>query len=54
MQLADGYHDHWHDLDDYLDFLYQRLALMYRLLSPNGLYIFILIGMQTRTRVLNS
>jgi DNA modification methylase len=35
-QLADGYHDDWHDLDAYLDFLYQRLALMYRLLSPNG------------------
>jgi site-specific DNA-methyltransferase (adenine-specific) len=35
-ELADGYHDHWHDLDDYLDFLYQRLALMYRLLSPSG------------------
>jgi len=35
-QLADGYRDHWRDLDDYLDFLYQRLALMYRLLSPNG------------------
>jgi site-specific DNA-methyltransferase (adenine-specific) len=35
-QLADGYHDHWRDLDDYLDFLYQRLSLMYRLLSPNG------------------
>lgn len=35
-QLAEGYRDHWHDLDAYLDFLYQRLALMYRLLSPNG------------------
>jgi DNA modification methylase len=35
-QLADGYHDAWHDLDEYLDFLYQRLALIYRLLSPNG------------------
>jgi len=35
-ELADGYHDHWRDLDDYLDFLYQRLALMYSLLSPNG------------------
>lgn len=35
-KLADGYHDHWEDLDSYLDFLYQRLALMYRLLSPNG------------------
>jgi site-specific DNA-methyltransferase (adenine-specific) len=35
-QLADGYQDHWNDLDAYLDFLYQRLALMYRLLAPNG------------------
>jgi len=35
-KLADGYQDDWHDLDEYLDFLYQRLALMYRLLSPNG------------------
>ena len=35
-KLADGYHDHWENLDAYLDFLYQRLALMYRLLSPNG------------------
>ena len=35
-KLAEGYHDHWEDLDSYLDFLYQRLAVMYRLLSPNG------------------
>jgi site-specific DNA-methyltransferase (adenine-specific) len=35
-KLAEGYHDHWDKLDSYLDFLYQRLALMYRLLSPNG------------------
>jgi len=35
-QLVDGYCDHWEDMDDYLDFLYPRLALMYRLLSPNG------------------
>jgi DNA modification methylase len=35
-QLAEGYHDHWTDLDSYLDFLYQRIAVMYRLLSPNG------------------
>lgn len=35
-KLAAGYHDHWDDLDSYLDFLYQRLALMYRLLAPNG------------------
>jgi DNA modification methylase len=35
-QMADGYHDHWDGLDSYLDFLYQRLAMMYRLLAPNG------------------
>jgi DNA modification methylase len=35
-QLAEGYHDNWSGLDAYLDFLYQRLALMYRLLTPNG------------------
>jgi len=35
-KLADGYHDHWDTLDAYLDFLYQRLALMHRLLAPNG------------------
>src|SRR5829696_7949829 len=35
-KLADGYHDHWENLDSYLDFLYQRIAVMYRLLSPNG------------------
>lgn len=35
-QLAEGYHDDWDHLESYLDFLYQRLALMYRLLSPNG------------------
>lgn len=35
-QMADGYHDHWDSLDTYLDFLYQRLAIMYRLLAPSG------------------
>lgn len=35
-QLAEGYHDHWEDLDSYLDFLYQRLVLMHRLLTPQG------------------
>jgi site-specific DNA-methyltransferase (adenine-specific) len=35
-QMAVGYHDHWDGLDSYLDFLYQRLAVMYRLLAPNG------------------
>jgi DNA modification methylase len=35
-QLAEGYGDSWLDLDSYLQFLYERLALMYRLLAPNG------------------
>ena len=35
-QLAEGYADHWPDLEAYLDFLYPRLVLMYRLLSPTG------------------
>lgn len=35
-KTAEGYHDHWDGLDAYLDFLYQRLALMHRLLAPNG------------------
>lgn len=35
-KLAEGYGDDWQDLDQYLDFLYQRLALMYRLLASNG------------------
>jgi DNA modification methylase len=35
-QLVEGYGDHWQDLDKYLDFLYPRLALMYRLLAPHG------------------
>lgn len=35
-RLAEGYADHWPDIDAYLDFLYPRLALMHRLLSPAG------------------
>lgn len=35
-QLTEGYPDHWSDLDAYLSFLYPRLALMVRLLAPNG------------------
>jgi DNA modification methylase len=35
-QMAEGYHDHWDTLDAYLDFLYQRLILMHRLLAPDG------------------
>jgi DNA modification methylase len=35
-QLAEGYPDHWDGLDSYLNFLYQRLTIMYRLLTPNG------------------
>lgn len=39
-QLAPGYADRWDTLDAYLDFLYPRLALMRRLLSPRGtLYV---------------
>jgi DNA modification methylase len=34
--LAEGYRDSWPSLDAYLDFLFQRFALMYRLLSPHG------------------
>jgi len=36
-KLAEGYHDNWNDLDSYLDFLYQRLSVMHRLLAPNGM-----------------
>jgi len=35
-KLIEGYGDNWDTLDSYLDFLYQRLALMHRLLEPNG------------------
>jgi DNA modification methylase len=35
-KLAEGYHDFWPNLDSYLQFLYERLALMVRLLAPNG------------------
>ena len=35
-ELAEGYHDHWENLDSYLDFLYQRLTVIYRLLSSKG------------------
>jgi DNA modification methylase len=35
-QMAEGYGDHWADLDAYLDFLHPRLALMHRLLAPHG------------------
>ncbi len=34
--LAAGYQDSWPNLDAYLDFLFQRFALMMRLLSPSG------------------
>ena len=35
-KLGEGYHDHWDNLDSYLDFLYQRLSIIHRLLSSNG------------------
>jgi len=34
--LAEGYADHWNSLDEYIQFLYQRLHLMHRLLAPGG------------------
>jgi DNA modification methylase len=35
-QLAVGYADQWDNSDSYIDFLYQRLALMVRLLADGG------------------
>lgn len=35
-KLAEGYHDSWNDIDSYLQFLYERLSLMWKLLSPTG------------------
>jgi len=35
-QLADGYADHWPNIETYLDMLYPRLQLMHRLLAPHG------------------
>ncbi|MBL8063174.1 MAG: hypothetical protein JNK32_09165 [Anaerolineales bacterium] len=35
-KMAEGYHDDWADLDAYLQFLYERLTLMHRLLAADG------------------
>jgi len=35
-QLAEGYPDHWPNIESYLDMLYPRLKLMYDLLAPTG------------------
>jgi DNA modification methylase len=35
-QLADGYPDHWPNIEAYLDMIYPRLQLMHRLLAPHG------------------
>ena len=35
-RLAEGYPDHWPDIESYLDMLYPRLYLMHRLLAPTG------------------
>lgn len=35
-QLAEGYPDHWQNIDQYLDMLYPRLRLMHDLLAPTG------------------
>ena len=37
-QLADGYPDHWPNVESYLDMLYPRLQLMHRLLAPHGTF----------------
>lgn len=34
--LAEGYEDHWSDIEDYLNMLYPRLWLMHRLLASHG------------------
>lgn len=35
-QMAEGYPDHWPDIESYLDMLYPRLYLMHRLLAATG------------------
>jgi DNA modification methylase len=35
-QLAEGYPDHWPNIDSYLDMLYPRLKLMHELLASTG------------------
>jgi len=35
-QLAEGYPDHWPNIDSYLDMLYPRLKLMHELLASDG------------------
>ena len=35
-QLTEGYGDQWNSLDDYLNFLYQRLLLIHTLLADDG------------------
>lgn len=35
-KLAEGYHDSWDSIDSYLQFLYERLSLMWKLLAPTG------------------
>jgi len=35
-KLSEGYDDNWKDIDAYLSFLYPRIDLMYKLLSPTG------------------
>lgn len=36
-QLTEGYPDNWSSLDHYLQFMYERLELMTRLLAPQGM-----------------
>jgi DNA modification methylase len=37
-QLADGYPDHWENIEAYLDMLFPRLQLMHQLLAPHGTF----------------
>ena len=37
-QMAEGYGDHWENLDQYLDFLFPRLEIMHRMLAPHGTF----------------
>lgn len=37
-QLAEGYPDHWPNIEAYLDMLYPRLQLMHRLLADHGTF----------------
>jgi DNA modification methylase len=37
-KISEGYADNWKDFDEYIDYLYPRLLLIYQLLSPKGTF----------------